>query len=125
MFPGFRGAGFPEDPPGFFLLAGGRMRQYCDLAPVKEPLPDAVVLLRLAQCVGPSACLAQGAEAVGEQDSPQPLRECLAGGGGERGEADGPAVDYRAAASMRAWAARRRALVMSLIRDFSARLASG
>jgi hypothetical protein len=26
------------------------------------------------------------------------LRECLAGGGGERGEADGPAVDYRLAA---------------------------
>lgn len=48
VFPGFRGAGFPEDLPGFFLLAGGRVRQDCDLAPVKEPLSDAVVLLCLA-----------------------------------------------------------------------------
>ena len=33
---------------GFFLLVGGRVRQNCDLAPVKESLPDAVVLLCLA-----------------------------------------------------------------------------
>jgi hypothetical protein len=39
----------PQDPTGFFLLVGGRVRQDCDLAPVKEPLSDAVVLLCLAQ----------------------------------------------------------------------------
>jgi len=48
VFPGFRGASLPEDLLGFFLLSGGRVRQDCDLAPVKEPLSDAVVLLCLA-----------------------------------------------------------------------------
>jgi hypothetical protein len=48
MFPRFRVAGFPKDLPGFFSLAGGRVRQDCDLAPVEEPLSDAVVLLCLA-----------------------------------------------------------------------------
>jgi hypothetical protein len=43
--PGFRGAGFPEDLPGFFLLTRGRVRQACDLTPVKEPeLAPAVMI---------------------------------------------------------------------------------
>jgi hypothetical protein len=95
VFPWFGGVGFAQEVTGFLVPGTGGQRQDGGLPTVEEAVPDAAVPLRLVYRVGPAALLAQGAQAVGEEDGPQPPGDCLAGaaGGDERGDADGLAVD--------------------------------
>jgi hypothetical protein len=54
------------------MVVGHAVGDDRDLAAIEEPLAKTVVLLDSLKCLGPATGTAEGADAISEQDAPEP-----------------------------------------------------
>jgi hypothetical protein len=64
---------------GFGVVVGCAVGDDRDLAAIEEPVAKTVVLFGSVECLGPATGTAEGADAIGEQDGPEPPDDFAAG----------------------------------------------